>query len=128
VGLKKVFPRGVQAKFLLGVLAQLMKTLFPFFLILITSMAAALRTVGKLTPKSSILMLCDIQDRFRPLIHEGESIVSQANFLCRIGSELDVPVVCTEQYVKVSIQQIVRDLALGLIKVARPLNILTPCS
>ncbi|GMI45271.1 hypothetical protein TrCOL_g2687 [Triparma columacea] len=64
-------------------------------------MAAALRTaVGKLTPKSSVLMLCDIQDRFRPLIHEGESIVSQANFLCRIGSELDVPVVCTEQYVK----------------------------
>jgi hypothetical protein len=106
-----------------------MKTLFPFFLISLASMAAALRTaVGKLTPKSSILMLCDIQDRFRPLIHEGESIVSQANFLCRIGSELDVPVVCTEQYVKVSIQQIVRDLALGLIKVARPLNILTPCS
>ena len=88
-----------------------MTTLFPFFFLISLAMAAALRTVGKLTPKSSILMLCDIQDRFRPLIHEGESIVSQANFLCRIGSELDVPVVCTEQYVKVSIQQIVRDLA-----------------
>ena len=71
------------------------------YLFIFISMAAALRTVGRLAPKSSVLMLCDIQDRFRSIIHEGESVVTTGNFLCRVGAELDVPVVCTEQYVKV---------------------------
>jgi len=86
------------------------------FFLLYLAMAAALRTVGKLSPHNTCLMLCDIQDRFRSLIHEGESIVSQANFLCRVGQELEVPIVCTEQYVKVggSYEVIMREICLEM--------------
>ena len=59
------------------------------------------RSLGKISPATSCFMLCDVQDRFRPLLYEGESVVSTSNFLCRTAEELSVPLVCTEQYVKV---------------------------
>jgi nicotinamidase-related amidase len=61
----------------------------------------ASRAIGKLNPATTCLLLCDIQDRFRPLIHNAESVISTSNFLCRVATTLEVPIVATEQYSKV---------------------------
>ena len=59
------------------------------------------RVVGKLTPSSTTFLLCDIQERFRPLILNGETVVKTAQYLTSIGSELEIPIIATEQYSKV---------------------------
>lgn len=58
-------------------------------------------SVGKITPQTSIFFLCDIQDRFRPLMYNGETIVTTAQYLTSMASELSVPVVASQQYTKV---------------------------
>ena len=59
------------------------------------------RSLGRLAPATSCLLLCDVQERFRPIIHNMESVISASNFLLRVGAALDVPCVATEQYSKV---------------------------
>jgi len=64
------------------------------------SAAAAARHVGKLSPATSCLLLCDIQERFSPLIYKTDTIVSTAQFLTSVGRALNIPVVATQQYTK----------------------------
>ncbi len=59
------------------------------------------RAVGKLTPKSTALLLCDIQERFRPLIYRAETVIRTAQYLTSVAKELSVPIVGTQQYTKV---------------------------
>lgn len=59
------------------------------------------RSVGKITPSSTIFFLCDIQDRFRPLIHNSETVIATAQYLTSCASELDIPLIATQQYTKV---------------------------
>lgn len=59
------------------------------------------RMVGKLRPETTAFLLCDIQERFRPLIHYGETVISTAQFMTSVAKALDIPVVVTEQYSKV---------------------------
>ncbi|GMI11582.1 hypothetical protein TrVE_jg8553 [Triparma verrucosa] len=60
-----------------------------------------LRTsVGKLSPSTTCFLLCDVQDRFRSIIHHGDSVVSTSNFLLNVAKTLEIPAIGTEQYPK----------------------------
>eukprot|EP00565_Helicotheca_tamesis_P000026 CAMPEP_0185732146 /NCGR_PEP_ID=MMETSP1171-20130828/15176_1 /TAXON_ID=374046 /ORGANISM="Helicotheca tamensis, Strain CCMP826" /LENGTH=219 /DNA_ID=CAMNT_0028401563 /DNA_START=153 /DNA_END=812 /DNA_ORIENTATION=- len=59
------------------------------------------RLVGKLHPSTTALLVCDIQERFRPLIHNGETVIRTAKFLTSVSKELSVPILATQQYTKV---------------------------
>lgn len=59
------------------------------------------RSVGKLSPHTCAFFLCDIQDRFRPLIYNSQTVINTANYLTSMASELSVPVIATQQYTKV---------------------------
>lgn len=50
---------------------------------------------------SSVFFLCDVQEKFRELIHKFPSLVYSSNTLLSVADVLDRPVVCTEQYTKV---------------------------
>lgn len=63
--------------------------------------SAAKRVVGKLKPETTAMLLCDIQDRFRPLIYRGETVVRTAQYMTGVAKALDIPVVATQQYTKV---------------------------
>ena len=57
--------------------------------------------VGKLLPTNTTLLICDIQERFRPLIHKMETVIQTSKFMTSVASELDIPIVVTQQYTKV---------------------------
>jgi nicotinamidase-related amidase len=59
------------------------------------------RFVGKLKPETTALLLCDIQDRFRPLMFNGETVISTSRYLTSVAKVLEIPVVITQQYSKV---------------------------
>ncbi|KAL9179965.1 hypothetical protein ACHAXT_007935 [Thalassiosira profunda] len=65
------------------------------------SLAAGRRAVGKLSPSTTALLVCDVQERFRPLIHKMETVINTTKFLTSTAKELDVPIVATQQYTKV---------------------------
>ena len=62
---------------------------------------AATRAVGKLHPKTTALLLCDMQERFRPLIWQAETVIQTCRYMTSVARALDVPVVGTQQYTKV---------------------------
>lgn len=62
---------------------------------------ATRRAVGKLSPSTTALLVCDVQERFRPLIHKMETVIRTTNFLTSVAKELEIPVVATQQYTKV---------------------------
>ena len=62
---------------------------------------AARRSIGKLKPESTVFLLCDIQERFRPLTWRGETIIRTANYMTSVAKAMDIPIVVTQQYTKV---------------------------
>jgi nicotinamidase-related amidase len=58
---------------------------------------SALLSAGRLTPCRSVFFVCDIQERFRPLIWRGESIINRAALMAKACRALNIPVVVTEQ-------------------------------
>ena len=65
-----------------------------------SALSAAARHVGKLSPATSCLLLCDIQKHFSSLIYKTDTVVSTAQFLTSVGKALDIPIVATQQYTK----------------------------
>jgi nicotinamidase-related amidase len=65
------------------------------------SNTTARRLVGKLKPESSLLMICDIQTKFRPLVWKGETVVKTAKYMTSVAKALNIPMVATQQYTKV---------------------------
>ncbi len=63
--------------------------------------SATRRAVGKLCPKNSVLLVCDVQERFRPLIHNMETVINTTKFMTAVAKELQIPCVATQQYTKV---------------------------
>uniref|UniRef100_A0A8C5YNU4 Isochorismatase domain containing 2 n=1 Tax=Marmota marmota marmota TaxID=9994 RepID=A0A8C5YNU4_MARMA len=61
-------------------------------------MAAARTSLGRVLPGSSILFLCDMQERFRHSIVYFPQIVSVAARMLRVARLLQVPALLTEQY------------------------------
>lgn len=58
------------------------------------------RHIAKLSSKSSLLLLCDLQEKFRPTIKYFPQIVETSNKLLQTCKILDVPYIVTEQYPK----------------------------
>jgi len=56
--------------------------------------------VAKLIPKTSALFVCDIQERFRPLIQYMPSVIHVAKNMINSAHILNIPIVATEQYPK----------------------------
>ncbi|XP_053460048.1 isochorismatase domain-containing protein 2 isoform X2 [Nycticebus coucang] len=61
-------------------------------------MAAARTSLGRVLPGSSMLFLCDMQEKFRHHIAYFPQIVSVAARMLRVAQLLEVPAVLTEQY------------------------------
>ncbi|XP_004647757.1 isochorismatase domain-containing protein 2 isoform X1 [Octodon degus] len=61
-------------------------------------MAAARPSLGRILPGSSILFLCDMQEKFRHSIMYFPEIVAVAARMLRAARLLGVPAVLTEQY------------------------------
>ncbi|XP_042333397.1 isochorismatase domain-containing protein 2 [Sceloporus undulatus] len=54
--------------------------------------------LGKVVPKTSILFLCDMQEKFRPNISYFPQIVSVAARMLKVAKALEIRTVVTEQY------------------------------
>lgn len=53
-----------------------------------------------LKPETSVLFLCDMQEKFRPTISYFTEIVNVSNRMLQAARILNMPVVATEQYTK----------------------------
>ncbi len=56
------------------------------------------RAVSRLNSSSSVLLVCDIQERFRDIVCDFNSIVVSARHLLSVSKVLKVPSLVTEQY------------------------------
>ena len=68
---------------------------------LMSHSSSSAAVVGKLKPATTAFFLCDIQERFRPLIYNSETIVSTSQYLTSVANTLSIPIVATQQYTKV---------------------------
>ncbi|PSC73207.1 Isochorismatase domain-containing 2 [Micractinium conductrix] len=68
----------------------------------VRAMAAAAdgRSVGRLPPDETALLVCDVQERFRPVISGFPAVVDTSRRMLRAASALQLPVIVTEQYPK----------------------------
>lgn len=66
-----------------------------------TAAATKLARVGKLTPSTTAFFLCDLQERFKPLIYNTETIIPTSRYLTSVASSLSIPLLATQQYTKV---------------------------
>lgn len=57
-------------------------------------------SVGRLSTKDTVLLLCDMQEKFRPNIFQFTNIVSNAARLLQASRVLGIPPIVTEQYPK----------------------------
>jgi len=55
------------------------------------------RVVGRIRPEETVFLLCDIQERFRPLIQHFPSVIHVGRQMVKAASLLSIPVVATEQ-------------------------------
>jgi len=63
-------------------------------------MAAA--RMGRLRANGCALFVCDVQEKFRGLIHHMPAVIETTSRMVRAANVLDLPVFVTEQYPKVS--------------------------
>lgn len=64
--------------------------------VFVEAMAHVLRS--KPTIRNSILFICDIQERFRTIIHNMPTVIAQSSMLVDVCQKLGVPRLVTEQY------------------------------
>jgi isochorismate hydrolase len=67
----------------------------------------------RLDRSRAALFVCDIQDRFRPLIHRSETVIHKSALLCKAAKAMQIPCVVTEQYPK-ALGHTVPDLGIDL--------------
>ena len=73
--------------------------------------AASLRTamsisksravVGKLKAQTTTFLLCDVQERFSPLIYHSDTVIQTCRYMTSVAKALRIPVIGTQQYTKV---------------------------
>ena len=61
---------------------------------------SATAAIGKLNRKRTALLLCDLQQRFRPVIWKMETVVQTAQYLTSVAKVFDMPIIGTQQYTK----------------------------
>ena len=64
------------------------------------SLRATRFAVGRLHPKTTAVLLCDVQERFVPLIHNSETVIQTCRYMTSVAKQLGVPVIATQQYTK----------------------------
>lgn len=57
-------------------------------------------SLGRLSTDSTILFICDVQERFRSVISGFPAVIDTSRRMIRAAKELQVPIVVTEQYPK----------------------------
>lgn len=57
-----------------------------------------LRQLGRLHSSSTAFFLCDIQEKFRPIVHHYDSLVGVAQKMSEASKLLNIPLIVTEQY------------------------------
>lgn len=62
--------------------------------------SAAVPRLGKLSPGETALLVCDVQERFRPVINGFQAVVDTSRRMVRAAEALKLPVIVTEQYPK----------------------------
>lgn len=62
--------------------------------------ALARKSLGKIKPSSTVLMVCDIQERFKSVIHEWGNMVTVSKTMMDAANKMSIPMVVTEQYPK----------------------------
>ncbi|KAF8073015.1 isoc2 [Scenedesmus sp. PABB004] len=62
--------------------------------------ATAAKGLGKLQQRSTALFVCDLQERFRPVISGFPAVVDTARRMIRGANVLGLPIITTEQYPK----------------------------
>lgn len=58
------------------------------------------RKLGRISPDTCALLICDIQEKFRPAIYKFDHIVSNTKKLVEACNILKIPTFATEQYPK----------------------------
>jgi len=61
---------------------------------------ALIRNIGKFSPSSTALFLCDMQVKFQPSITKFENVVSNSNKVLHAAQVMEMPTFATEQYPK----------------------------
>lgn len=64
------------------------------------SLRASRLAVGKLYPPMTAVLLCDVQERFAPLIYHSETVIQTCRYMTSVAKELGIPVIATQQYTK----------------------------
>ncbi len=59
-----------------------------------------IRNIGRLNPSKTVLLLCDLQEKFAPSIQYFTEIVQTSSRVFDICKHLDVPYLVTEHYPK----------------------------
>jgi hypothetical protein len=54
--------------------------------------------IGKIALDKTLFLCCDVQDRFRSLIHNFPSVLYVAHTMNKASQTLKIPLVVTEQY------------------------------
>ncbi|KAI0346998.1 Isochorismatase hydrolase [Trametopsis cervina] len=53
--------------------------------------------VVKIIPERSVILICDLQTRFKPAVHHFDQVVTTVNKMIKIAKVCGVPVIVTEQ-------------------------------
>jgi nicotinamidase-related amidase len=64
------------------------------------SAAAATDRIGKLDATKTTLLVCDIQERFIPVIYHAPTVVQTCRYMTNVAKTLSMPIVVTQQYTK----------------------------
>ena len=59
--------------------------------------AATSILIPRLVASNSVFLVCDIQERFRPIIHRYDTVISKSALLYQVSSALGIPCIMTEQ-------------------------------
>lgn len=62
-----------------------------------TSFLATSSVLPRLMASNSVLFICDIQEKFRPMIHNYQTVIDKTAFLYKVSTLLDIPCIATEQ-------------------------------
>jgi nicotinamidase-related amidase len=56
--------------------------------------------IGRLVPSRTVLLLCDLQEKFAPSIQHFKEIVETSVKLAECAKLLNIPIIVTEHYPK----------------------------
>jgi nicotinamidase-related amidase len=67
---------------------------------MMSSITSAKNVAGILDPTRTTLLVCDVQERFAPLIYHAPTVIQTCRYMVNVAQILNVPIVVTQQYTK----------------------------